>query len=178
MACSLDRYNIPSRFDMLKPERWRSIIHRELLDVRSRVDDWVDHAYSMIDMRLKVYESLRDVSSVLELAIWKANILEQCGLVGGFDCTDQTKHACRVNCGAMFIIPHVLTYLVGDEGNSWREYEIGAEKKKASVDEYHWMKWDQRQRSNQKPVILIEPSTIQPGRVRWRRRVTLHTWSS
>jgi hypothetical protein len=61
-----------------------------------------------IFLLLDLCKSLRESTSILELALWKARILlGECvgdGMIGN-------RELCRINCGADIIVPNVLTFL-------------------------------------------------------------------
>jgi hypothetical protein len=113
--CSLETYNflvrcnIPARMDQLMG-RWQANIHELLRSIPSiDFDDLYDY-FNTIDSKLTDYESLPDVISVLELAIWKSKLSEQFGL-DMENVSSMEKFRCRVECGACVIIPDVLSFL-------------------------------------------------------------------
>lgn len=67
--------------------------------------------------RLETYESIKEGTSVLELALWKAKIDEGRNKRQRVEGDDSYKEQCRVNCGGDIIIRNVLPYLLPEERN-------------------------------------------------------------
>jgi hypothetical protein len=70
----------------------------------------VNDYFFSINSRLANYEQLPDVALLLELALWKAKIMELCD---GNPIKDNVKLMCRIDSLALvnFIIPNVLSFL-------------------------------------------------------------------
>lgn len=113
----LVKCNIPERLGMLGVRKWR-------LDIQNvmHVDNWnAQTRFDMICSKLATYENdyphLKDITSLLKLAIWKSKVDESVGSLGKTMDDDaslrQWKHQCRINCGAGTIIPNVLPFLIG-----------------------------------------------------------------
>jgi hypothetical protein len=68
-----------------------------------------DYSFS-INSGLANYEQLRDVAPLLELALWKAKLMEQCD---GNPINSNVKLMCHIDSLALvnFIIPNVLSFL-------------------------------------------------------------------
>ena len=62
--------------------------------------------------RLAAYESIKEATSVLELALWKAKVDEVHDKRARIDGEVSYREQCRVSCGADIIIPNVLSYLL------------------------------------------------------------------
>jgi len=115
----LARCNIPERVGMINFWVWKAQIHAMLQSIPSVMsfvnDDGnnreLENDYSFsINSRRANYEQLRDVAPLLELALWKAKIMEQCddNPING-----NVKLMCRIDSLALvnFIIPNVLSFL-------------------------------------------------------------------
>ncbi len=99
----LIRCDIPARLEQLIVRQWQANLHEMLRRIPSVDIVTLDDYLNTIDTTLVVYDSLvSDAIPLLELAIWKAKILEQHGV---------SKSQCRIECGASVIIPHVLSFL-------------------------------------------------------------------
>ena len=61
---------------------------------------------------LATYESIKEGTSVLELALWKAKIDEGRNKRARVEGDDSYKDRCRVNSGADIVIRNVLPYLL------------------------------------------------------------------
>jgi hypothetical protein len=104
------------------------VIWSVCVSAQAEADD-VYGGYENFEYRLIVYERLRDVASLLELAVWKAKIRDN------DVCAEQQAQGRINNCGAEFIIPHVLTFLVGVKGKYWVNYRIKNEYDSEEVTE-------------------------------------------
>ncbi len=62
--------------------------------------------------KLATYESIKEGTSVLELALWKIQIDDSRSKRARVDEDTSYKEQCRINCGAHIIIQNVLPYLV------------------------------------------------------------------
>jgi hypothetical protein len=61
--------------------------------------------------RLATYESIKEGTSILELALWKAKIDENSNKRAGVD-GEVDYSECRINCKADIVIRNVLPYLI------------------------------------------------------------------
>jgi len=115
----LARCNIPERVGMIILWVWKAQIRAMLQSiptVMSFVNDdgndreLVNDYFFSINSRLANYEQLPDVALLLELALWKAKIMELCD---GNPIKDNVKLMCRIDSLALvnFIIPNVLSFL-------------------------------------------------------------------
>ena len=109
------RLSITKRLDSLAVTRFRE----ELEDSISTLPMTSGCRYidtKALHDRLATYESIKEGTSILELALWKAKIDEsrnKRARVGGEDIS--YKEQCRVNCRADIIIRNVLPYLLPDD---------------------------------------------------------------
>ncbi len=109
---------IPERLGTLKAGKWTMDIHAMLKRIPS-LNFYSDSPLEMylyfdsIEEKLAEYESLQEISTLLELALWKYKCSEQRG-PNNENCCD-VKLKSRINCGASIVIPHVLSFLVSDE---------------------------------------------------------------
>ena len=74
--------------------------------------------FDSIDSKLSVYENLKDVPVLLELALWKSKIMERFGR-NKYALVGCTKMECRTDSLSMvgIIVPNILSFLTdGDEG--------------------------------------------------------------
>ena len=106
-------HEIPQRLGMLKAEKWRNDVLEMLKDIPSHCYCCSMHRFChAIHFRLEYYEVLKNASSELELALWKAKLVEQ-SYPSNEDSTIDSKLQHRVSCGADVIIPNVLSFLIG-----------------------------------------------------------------
>ena len=106
--------SISKRLDSLCNSRW-------LVDLENCIKSFSDttHGAKKRDRdtqavydRLATYESIKEGTAVLELAIWKAKIDEGRNKRARVDCQVSYKEQCRVNCGADIVMRNVLPYLM------------------------------------------------------------------
>lgn len=117
--CFLVRSDVPERLGRVRQIKWQANIHKMLKRIPSITDEHRVAYFNSIESKLTLYENLDDAPFLLELAIWKAKIMERFdknkyALVG---CT---KMECRTDAISMvaIIVPHVLSFLTdGDECN-------------------------------------------------------------
>ncbi len=106
---------IPERLSLLKATKWRSRIHDMLERIPAIELQSLKQYVHIIDSKLSSFESAKDIASVLELAIWKANMMvEQCNPNTDNISFNEMKLGCRIKCGATVIIPNVLSFLLQD----------------------------------------------------------------
>jgi hypothetical protein len=127
----LAQHNIPARMDTIKVQKWKNNIHNMLQRIpeelkkeeeeeendESEGDNYfyefaeeVNDYFFSIEARLANYEHLQEVAPFLELALWKAKIMEQSN---GSIINNKKKILCRINSFSMFaiIFPNVLSFL-------------------------------------------------------------------
>lgn len=78
------------------------------------------HFFS-IESKLSNFEELSEIAVLLELALWKAKLIED-GNLGCEDNNSVLKIQWRVKCGADVIIPKVLLFLMLDASSHVRTY--------------------------------------------------------
>ena len=96
-------FNLPKlsrRVESLSVEQWKMDIMNEINSLPQ--DIWaIANRVGNIQSKLTYYE-LKDKTSLLELALWKAKI-EETGESSG-----DGKKSCRVKCGADIVLPEVV----------------------------------------------------------------------
>jgi hypothetical protein len=111
----LVRCNIPTRLGSLGVRGWRLYIENMIKMIRSMSFTPLfqyDAIHKVLIFYEHEYHQLKEAAFLLELALWKSNIL------GQSDNPLITKWQHRVNCGANEIIPNVLSYLIVNEINN------------------------------------------------------------
>lgn len=107
----LAEHRIPELLGMLKVLKWHLEIHTMLKRIPAIESHSLNQYLHSIHLKVSAYEGVKDVATVLELAIWKSKMIEQYGqTIGGHSCS-ATKMGCRIKCGATVIIPNVLSFL-------------------------------------------------------------------
>jgi hypothetical protein len=108
----LVEHKIPKRLGEL-PKNWRDVIHDMIRRFPCINENKIDSYSSLLRERLDKYtelnDGLKEAASLLELAIWKSRITEQCS---GLKNISTMRSKARYDCGAPVIIPHVLSFLV------------------------------------------------------------------
>ena len=111
--------SISDRLDSLNVSRWRIELEKcvnEFPDKASLREDETRAVFA----KLELYESLREGTSVLELALWKAKIDEfasrdssqRCNKRARIDIGVSQREQCRISCGAEIVVRNVLRYLL------------------------------------------------------------------
>lgn len=106
----LAQNQIPDFLNMITTAEWKG----RLLDVIRRFQFINFHRfYGYCDyiQRLVDYITLREAASLLEFALWKSKIAEQCYELDSVECNAMRSDA-RYNCSAAVVIPNVLSFLV------------------------------------------------------------------
>ena len=103
------RISISKRLDSLSIRRWCEELENSIDAVRKNGRD--RDTQSVYDM-LATYESIKEGTPVLELALWKAKINEDRNKRARVDSDVSYKEQCRVNCGADIVIRNVLPFLM------------------------------------------------------------------
>jgi hypothetical protein len=115
----LVKCNVPQRWCLVQQRKWQIDIDGMLRRIPMISKQVLKSYFTSIDIKLSVYENLKDAPVLLELALWKSKIMERFdknkyALVG---CT---KMECRTDSLSMvgIIVPNILTFLTdGDDGN-------------------------------------------------------------
>ena len=99
-------------------EEWRANIHGMPLSIPFIHPNIMTAYIDCIDFKLSVYENLKDTPSMLELAIWKSKIDEQCGRNNDL-LTTEMKMQCRTNSITMnqIVVPDVMNSLTDGDDN-------------------------------------------------------------
>ena len=106
------RASITDRLDILGIRRWRIDLENCIKSLPEEGKNKMRETRAVYD-RLATYESIKEGTSMLELALWKAKIdkgRNKRARVSGDDVT--YKEQCRINSGADIIIRNVLPYLL------------------------------------------------------------------
>ncbi len=109
----LARHNIPSRLDTIGVQTWKDSVHIMLRRIPEMMISWHNNKYfDLIDSRLSNYENLQYCLPILELALWKATIMEQSNSIIS-NVKNDMKLKCRVISLSMFstIFPNVISFL-------------------------------------------------------------------
>ena len=109
--------NIPTHLGQLI-RQWKAHINEMLRSLSSIHFEALHKYFYTIESKLADYESLPNAISVLELAIWKSNLLEQFGLLDMKNVSSMAKLQCPVECGACVIIPDILSFLYRDRSRT------------------------------------------------------------
>ena len=118
--CLLSQYRITERFGKLQPSKWRLAID-DLLEVIPNMHVNLRTHFFSIESKLSNFEELSEIAVLLELALWKAKLIED-GNLGCEDNNSVLKIQWRVKCGADVIIPKVLLFLMLDASSHVRTY--------------------------------------------------------
>jgi hypothetical protein len=119
MYCFFVQCNIPECVSLVLPRMWQSYIHNMLGGIPSISPKGLDSYFCSIDCKLCIYEKLKDAPALLELAIWKLNIIKQTDGNINHLCADM-KMKCRTGSLSMVvnIVPNVLSFLTdGNDSN-------------------------------------------------------------
>jgi len=106
------RISISKRLDSLDIRRWREKLENSIDAVKKKNGRGRDSDTQAVYDRLAAYESIKEGTPVLELALWKAKIDESRNKRARIDGDVSYKEQCRVSCGADIIIRNVLPYLM------------------------------------------------------------------
>ena len=105
------RISIAERLESLAIRRWSVELKNVIISLPKIAKCRYTDTQAVFD-RLATYESIKEGTSILELALWKAKIDEvrnKRPRVGG---DVSYKEQCRINCGADIIIRNVLPYML------------------------------------------------------------------
>ena len=115
--------SISDRLDSLDIRRWRIELEKCVSEFPYKALERGEEARALY-AKLETYESLKEGTSVLELALWKAKIdemvsanndstgLVQCNKRARVDNEVSYRDQCRINCGADIVVRNVLNYLL------------------------------------------------------------------
>ena len=103
--------SVSKRLDTLDIAKWR-IDLESMISTFPKKANCRDRYTRKVCNKLATYESIKEGTSVLELALWKAKIDEGRSKRARVDSEVGYKKQCRINCGAHIIIQNVLPYLV------------------------------------------------------------------
>jgi hypothetical protein len=109
LYCFFVQCNIPERVDLVLLRMWQSNIHNMLGGIPSIPPKGLDSYFYSIDSKLSVYKKLKDAAMMLELAIWKANIIKQTDKKIGHLSANMKMHnhidGCHY-CPKCFVLPN------------------------------------------------------------------------
>ena len=103
--------SISEKLASLAVERWREELEDSINALPKKAKNRDRDTNAVYD-RLAAYESIKEGTSVLELALWKAKIDEGCNKKAKVDEDVRCRDQCRISCGADIIISNVLPYLM------------------------------------------------------------------
>ena len=104
------RLSITDRLDLLNITKWQVDMENYIalpMNLASRESN----TQAIYD-RLATYESIKEGTSILELALWKAKIGESRSNEARVSGEVRSRDQCRINCGADIIIRNALPYLL------------------------------------------------------------------
>ena len=73
--CFLARCNIPARVGLVQARKWKVNIHEMLLRIPSILHKDLSAYFDSIDSKLSIYDNLKDAPMLLELAIYRNNVI-------------------------------------------------------------------------------------------------------
>ena len=117
--CFFIKCSLPQRLDLVRPMKWQTIIHGMIKRIPLISRKGVKSYFDLINSKLDLYEHLKNVFMLLELAIWKSKISEQFGQNVN-SLTTEMKLQCRADSLSMVnkIVSFVLPFLTDDDGSS------------------------------------------------------------
>ena len=108
--------NIPNRLGLVGERKW----HANIQDMLRRIpsipsEGWLSH-FDSIHTKLSVYENLKDVPMLLELAIWKSRTTHHRDRNTAI-LAAEVRLQCRADSITMvsIVVPNVLSYLIDDD---------------------------------------------------------------
>jgi hypothetical protein len=114
----LAQRNIPARLNLINCRGWKDNIH-EMFSRIPEEDSGKEKANNLVESHLLNYENLQCGLPILELALWRAKIIEQ------FDSNiisveNDAKLMCHTHSFAMFaiIFPNVISFFVNEKKNA------------------------------------------------------------
>ena len=127
------QHNVPKRFALVHVKKWKADIQDMLRRISTISTIYLNTYFHSIDLKLSTYENLSDAPTLLELAIWKSKMTEQCDWNNGI-LSRNMKLQCRIDSITMvrIVVPNVLTFLYDDDdigdsgvGNDVSEVDAG-----------------------------------------------------
>ena len=110
------RASVAKRLESLNVQQWRSTL--ENYSDRLRLDrGTLGEKVRAFYVVLRMAERQKVVASLLELALWKAALVDHVQKKPWIDSDISHRMYCRVNCGAEIVIRNVLPFL-------WIDYEV------------------------------------------------------
>lgn len=111
------RSSISKRLDSLNVRQWRSILEKQVSVMRFLPFGLYDRKLELYNL-LNVFEYLKEVSTLLELALWNATMADRLPKNKKAKIDDQhsCRYQCRINCGSEIVVPNVLPFL-------WRGFD-------------------------------------------------------
>jgi hypothetical protein len=118
------KYIIPERLGLVQVMRWQANIYEMLSRTPSIHPRDMNEHFLSIRSKLSTHENLMDSPALLELAIWKSNITEQCygqkndrviAKRAKLRCNDSVYTTqCCIESITMIatIVPHVFSFLI------------------------------------------------------------------
>ena len=107
------RHSVASRLNVLGVEKWQEEIESDLDNFLVRFPQCVDLKRRYLESlysKLSTYERVKEAAWVLELALWKARMIEQQG--AEINNGSLFRHQCHINSGADVVVPNVLPFLL------------------------------------------------------------------
>jgi len=104
------RLSISDRLDTLDVERFQEDLKNRINEVGEEISR--DEDTQAVYDRLATYESIKEGTSVLELALWKAKIDESRNKRTRVGEDVSYRDLCRINCRVDIVIRNVLPYLL------------------------------------------------------------------
>ncbi len=108
----LAQHIIPARLRAIQVQTWKDNIHDMLLRIPEALKEV--SCFDSIESQLAKYENLQYCLPILELALWKAKIMEQHN--GNINIKNDMRLMCPTNSFSMFavIFPNVISFLVDE----------------------------------------------------------------
>ena len=103
--------SITKRLDSLSVEKWRKDLENYIDGLSKDAEGREEDTRAVYD-QLANYESVKEGTSILELALWKTKIDESRNKRARIDADVSYKEQCRINSGADIVIRNVLSYLL------------------------------------------------------------------
>ena len=110
--CFLMKHSIPSRLSLVRVQSWQANLYEMLRCIPTIHPEGMNNYFRSVKNKLVWYESLKDSPALLELAIWKSQILQQRCWKSDPQTTDTRKKR-RIDSLWMvtIIVRNVLSYL-------------------------------------------------------------------
>jgi hypothetical protein len=104
------KFSIKERLDSLKNSKWHEELEEDIRLLPRQADAADKCARELYD-KLNSFERIKEATSLLELALWKANMTDSCHKKTRIGNETRYRKKCHVNCGAEIIIRNVVSYL-------------------------------------------------------------------